>query len=58
MRGWRASLTPLARCVSCQENLNRPPDERAFISLVIVGYPAERATVPTHALYEKHLPTM
>ena len=36
------------------EILNRPPNERAFINLV-VGYPAEHATVPTHALYEKHL---
>lgn len=34
--------------------LHRPPNERAFINL-IVGYPAEDATVPTHALYEKPL---
>ena len=36
------------------EILHRPPNERAFINL-IVGYPAEDATVPTHALYEKPL---
>lgn len=36
------------------EILHRPPNERAFINL-IVGYPAEDATVPVHALYEKPL---
>lgn len=36
------------------EILNRPKNERAYINLV-VGYPAEDAQVPTHALEKKHL---
>ncbi|MCP4415851.1 MAG: nitroreductase family protein [Chloroflexi bacterium] len=34
--------------------LNRPQNERAYINLV-VGYPAETAVVPTHALEKKAL---
>ena len=34
--------------------LQRPKNERAFINLV-VGYPAEEAQVPTHALEKKQL---
>ena len=37
-----------------REILNRPKNERAFINLV-VGYPAEDATVPIHALDKKTL---
>ena len=36
------------------EILQRPKNERAFINLV-VGYPAEDAQVPTHALEKKQL---
>jgi len=36
------------------EILKRPPNERAYINLV-VGYPAEDAQVPTHALEKKKL---
>lgn len=36
------------------EILNRPPNERAYVNLV-VGYPAENAQVPRHALEKKTL---
>lgn len=36
------------------EILNRPKNERAFLNLV-VGYPAENAQVPSHALEKKTL---
>jgi len=36
------------------EILNRPPNERAYINL-LVGYPAKEATVPAHALQKKAL---
>ncbi len=36
------------------ELLNRPKNERAYINLV-VGYPAEDAEIPTHALQKKRL---